>query len=282
MAFFTWDKPTERELLELPVVPIFGDERDELPLDQAAVPALAPEAHDSLDRFAASTHGAAVAHGLATLPRPALPLPTQTRHYRVIKRIFDLAISILLLPVLGVLLVAIGLVVALTSGFPVFYRQDRLGQYGQRFRICKFRTMRNNAEQALAEWLLHHPEIRHEWQQTQKLKRDPRVTRLGRFLRDTSLDEIPQIINVLRGEMSLVGPRPIVQAERARYAERYAFYAAAIPGVTGVWQVSGRCNVSYEERVRMDEDYVRNWSLMRDIGILLRTPRSVIRRDGAC
>jgi lipopolysaccharide/colanic/teichoic acid biosynthesis glycosyltransferase len=142
--------------------------------------------------------------------------------------------------------------------------------------------MRNNADQALAEWLLHHPEIRHEWQQTHKLKRDPRVTRLGRFLRDTSLDEIPQIINVLRGEMSLVGPRPIVQAERAKYAERYAFYSAAIPGITGLWQVSGRCNVSYEDRVKMDEDYVRHWSLMRDLVILLRTPRSVIRRDGAC
>jgi exopolysaccharide production protein ExoY len=108
------------------------------------------------------------------------------------------------------------------------------------------------------------------------------VTRLGRFLRDTSLDEIPQIINVLRGEMSLVGPRPIVQAERAKYAERYAFYSAAIPGITGLWQVSGRCNVSYEDRVKMDEDYVRHWSLMRDLVILLRTPRSVIRRDGAC
>jgi lipopolysaccharide/colanic/teichoic acid biosynthesis glycosyltransferase len=279
LAFFTWDKPTERELLEMPLAPIFGEERDEVPLKEAALASLAPPGHDGLAHSVAS---APVANGFHTLSRPALPLPTQTRHYRVVKRVFDLGISILLLPVLGVLLVAIGLVVAFTSGFPVFYRQDRLGQYGQTFRIFKFRTMRNNAEQALAEWLLHHPEIRHEWQETQKLKRDPRVTRLGRFLRDTSLDEIPQILNVLRGEMSLVGPRPIVQAERARYAERYAFYSAAIPGVTGVWQVSGRCNVSYEDRVLMDEDYVRNWSLMRDIGILLRTPRSVIRRDGAC
>jgi lipopolysaccharide/colanic/teichoic acid biosynthesis glycosyltransferase len=212
----------------------------------------------------------------------ALFLPTQTGRYRIAKRIFDVTISILLLPLLGILMIVIGTVVALTSGLPVFYRQHRLGQHGKVFRIFKFRTMRNNADQALAEFLLHHPESRHEWQQTQKIKRDPRITRLGRFLRDTSLDEIPQIINVLRGEMSLVGPRPIVQAERCRYAERYAFYSAAVPGVTGVWQVSGRCNVSYEDRVRMDEDYVRHWSLLRDIVILLRTPRSVIRRDGAC
>ncbi len=209
-------------------------------------------------------------------------LPTQLRSYRVAKRCFDLAISIALLPLVGALLVIIAIVVALTSGLPVFYRQHRLGQGGKTFRIIKFRTMRNNADQALAEWLLHHPAIRQEWQRTHKLKQDPRITRLGRFLRDTSLDEIPQIINVLRGEMSLVGPRPIVQAEKAKYASRYAYYSAAVPGVTGVWQVSGRCNVSYEERVRMDEDYVRHWSLRRDIMILLRTPRSVIRRDGAC
>ncbi len=280
MAFFTWDPPPERDLLELSLAPVLGDERDELLSEVATLPPLAPEVHDVPDSFVRAV--ATTARRFPTLPAPACPLPTQTRYYRVVKRVFDLSISILLLPLLGVLLVAIGLVVAFTSGFPVFYRQNRIGQYGQTFRIFKFRTMRNNADQALAEWLLHHPEIRQEWQQTQKLKRDPRVTRLGRFLRDTSLDEIPQIINVLRGEMSLVGPRPIVKAERARYAERYAFYAAAIPGVTGVWQVSGRCNVSYDERVRMDEDYVRNWSLMRDIRILLRTPRSVIRRDGAC
>ncbi len=276
MAFYTWDKPNERELVEIPLVPVFGEEQDALRVDLSKLPALASPSADSV----AFSSSVAKIHAL---PRTALtPLPTLTRHYRVVKRVFDLAISILLLPVLGVLLVIIGLVVALTSGFPVFYRQHRLGQYGQTFRIFKFRTMRNNADQALAEWLLHHPEIRHEWQQTHKLKRDPRVTRLGRFLRDTSLDEIPQIINVLRGEMSLVGPRPIVQAERAKYAERYAFYSAAIPGITGLWQVSGRCNVSYEDRVKMDEHYVRHWSLMRDIVILLRTPRSVIRRDGAC
>ena len=198
------------------------------------------------------------------------------------KRIFDLVASIFLLPLVGLLLIVVGLVVALTSGFPVFYRQHRLGHQGRVFRIFKFRTMRNNADQALAEWLLHHPELRQEWQRTHKLKQDPRITRLGRFLRDTSLDEIPQIINVLRGEMSLVGPRPIVQAERAKYAERYAYYSAAVPGVTGLWQVSGRCNVTYEERVRMDEEYVRTWSLLRDVVILLRTPRSVLRRDGAC
>jgi lipopolysaccharide/colanic/teichoic acid biosynthesis glycosyltransferase len=276
LAFSTWDKSNERKFVEIPLAPVFGDEQDAPRIDRSKLPPLAASSADS----------AAFAASVVTMHAPPdtalAPLPTLTRHYRVVKRIFDVTVSILLLPVLGVLLVIVGLVVALTSGFPVFYRQHRLGQYGQTFRIFKFRTMRNNADQALAEWLLHHPEIRNEWQQTHKLKRDPRVTRLGRFLRDTSLDEIPQIINVLRGEMSLVGPRPIVQAERAKYAERYAFYSAAIPGITGLWQVSGRCNVSYEDRVKMDEDYVRHWSLMRDLVILLRTPRSVIRRDGAC
>ncbi len=142
--------------------------------------------------------------------------------------------------------------------------------------------MRNGSAHLLADWLAQHPEALEEWQRTHKLKQDPRITWGGRFLRENSLDELPQIINVLRGEMSLVGPRPVVQAELERYGSRVVFYSAAVPGVTGLWQVSGRCNISYPQRVRMDEQYVRRWSLLRDLAILLRTPRSVLRREGAC
>ena len=271
--------------MDLPLPPAFGHSQDQVLPEPSIAPGLPPVAS------AGTSVGlleAAEDSGVQTFSAQSIPnqfphhLPTQTQHYRVAKRAFDIVVSLLLLPLLGVMLLVIAVVVALTTGMPVFYRQHRLGQYGKTFRIFKFRTMRNNADQALDEFFLHHPERRLEWQQTQKMKEDPRITKLGRFLRDTSLDELPQIINVLRGEMSLVGPRPIVQAERAKYAERFAYYTAAVPGVTGIWQVSGRCNVSYQDRVLMDEDYVRNWSLKRDILILLRTPRSVLRRDGAC
>jgi lipopolysaccharide/colanic/teichoic acid biosynthesis glycosyltransferase len=115
-----------------------------------------------------------------------------------------------------------------------------------------------------------------------KIKGDPRITWLGSFLRKTSLDEVPQIFNVLRGEMSFVGPRPIVLAEVARYGESYRFYSSAVPGITGLWQVSGRSNLTYEARVALDETYARMWSLRADLSILARTPQAVLRRDGSC
>lgn len=210
-----------------------------------------------------------------------LGLPTQSRKYRVAKRALDLVLSILFMPVIAVLLALIGGIIALTSGLPVFYRQERIGQHGRTFRIWKFRTMKTDADRVLAHWLKENPDARLEWQQTHKLKDDPRITALGRFLRRTSLDELPQIFNVLTGDMSLVGPRPIVHAERAKYADRFAFYTAVVPGVTGLWQVSGRCDVSYTVRVKLDEHYVRTWNIAEDIRILIRTPRSVFCRHGA-
>ncbi|MBW4028405.1 sugar transferase [Acidipila rosea] len=210
-----------------------------------------------------------------------LGLPTQNSSYRIGKRIFDLTLTLLTAPIILPLLASLATAIALTSGAPVFYRQRRIGQHGKVFEIIKFRTMKRDAEQVLGECLKASPEARREWQQTHKLRNDPRITTIGRFLRKTSLDELPQIFNVLRGEMTLVGPRPIVHAECSRYAGRFAYYTAAVPGVTGLWQVSGRCDVSYATRVRLDEHYVRNWSLLRDVSILLRTPRSVICRRGA-
>ena len=137
-------------------------------------------------------------------------LPTESRHYLISKRLLDLSICLLLLPLLATLLLGSSVFVMLVSGYPVIYRQQRAGRYGRPFSIYKFRTMRNGSAKLLAEWLAQHPEARREWQHTHKLKQDPRISRGGRFLRRTSLDELPQLLNVLRGEMSLVGPRPVV------------------------------------------------------------------------
>ena len=141
--------------------------------------------------------------------------------------------------------------------------------------------MHLNADQLLAKYLASDERLRQEWEETQKLKSDPRVSRIGRILRATSLDELPQIWNVLQGEMSLVGPRPIVDEEIAKYEETYQLYSRVTPGVTGLWQISGRNHTTYEERVAYDAYYVRNWSLWLDIYILLRTIKVVLTRNGA-
>lgn len=188
-----------------------------------------------------------------------------------------LVIGILVLP----LLVAIALLVMVDSPGPVFYRQYRLGQGGRPFKAWKFRSMVIDADRVLQESLDRHPELRESWERDHKLKYDPRVTRVGRFLRRTSLDELPQLWNVLRGEMSLVGPRPIVDEEIYRYADKFELYTRVMPGITGLWQVSGRNDVSYDERVNLDAYYVRNWSVWLDIHILLRTIWVVLVGDGA-
>ncbi|NJL48269.1 MAG: undecaprenyl-phosphate galactose phosphotransferase WbaP, partial [Leptolyngbyaceae cyanobacterium SM2_5_2] len=181
------------------------------------------------------------------------------------------------LPVIAI----IALLVKLDSPGPVFYGQKRLGQEGFPFVAYKFRSMVANADQVLEAYFQANPELRVQWERDQKLRYDPRITRIGHFLRRTSLDELPQLWNVLRGEMSLVGPRPIVREEIIRYAEKYDLYTKVLPGLTGLWQVSGRNNVSYEERVNLDAYYVRNWSVWLDIYILLKTIWVVLIGDGA-
>jgi undecaprenyl-phosphate galactose phosphotransferase len=208
-------------------------------------------------------------------------LPTQTRKYQLGKRLLDLALAVVISPVLAVLLAGIGALIALTSDGPIFYRQRRIGQHGREFLIWKFRTMHPHSDWILVDHLKHDSDARDEWSHTHKLRDDPRITRLGRWLRKTSLDELPQIINVFAGDMSFVGPRPIVRAETVKYAERYPYYLAAVPGITGLWQVSGRCDVSYETRVILDETYVCKWTLGHDLRILLKTPRAVFNSDGA-
>jgi len=167
------------------------------------------------------------------------------------------------------------------SGAPIFYQQARVGRDGKSFKVYKFRSMVQNADAVLKELLANDPALREEWAATQKLRNDPRITTIGHFLRKTSLDELPQLLNVLKGEMSLVGPRPIVTEELAHYGKHAASYLAARPGLTGPWQVSGRNDVSYAERVRLDVEYVSQPSMIRDFDVLLRTVGVVLFRRGA-
>lgn len=197
------------------------------------------------------------------------------------KRGLDLLLTTFGGLVLIPLLLALGTLLKLDSTGPVFYAQRRIGAGGEEFRCWKFRTMHANAEVLLESYLSNDPRLRAEWELEHKLRDDPRVTRVGRFLRKTSLDELPQLWNVLVGQMSLVGPRPIVVAEVAKYGEAYDLYRRVTPGISGMWQVSGRNNTSYEERVALDSYYVRSWSVWLDLIILARTIESVLLRRGA-
>jgi Undecaprenyl-phosphate galactose phosphotransferase WbaP len=187
-----------------------------------------------------------------------------------IKRAFDfvgaLALLMLLAPLLLLLMIAIRM-----SGPGVFFGHGRIGKNGKPFKCYKFRTMVPNAQQVLKDLLERDPLARAEWDRDFKLRKDPRVTRVGAFLRRTSLDELPQLWNVLRGNMSLVGPRPVTEDELTRYGDKIDFFLEAKPGITGLWQVSGRNDVSYEERVRLDAWYARNWQLWFDLVILMKT-----------
>lgn len=208
-------------------------------------------------------------------------VPSQIFRYRVIKRWLDCLLVIAAAPIALPILAVIGTLVVLTSPGPVFYSHRRLRRNGSFFSMWKFRTMCVNSAEVLEDYLAGHPEARREWNQTHKLRRDPRITRLGYFLRRYSLDELPQVWNVFNGSMSLVGPRPIVAAEVEKYAEYFGFYCRVNPGLTGLWQVSGRSTLSYPARVQLDRKYVETWSLTNDLKIILKTFRSVANQDGA-
>jgi len=200
---------------------------------------------------------------------------------RVSKRVFDVTASVALLALLSPVMLTIA-VMARRDGGPAMFAHRRIGAGGESFKCWKFRTMVPDAQDALHKLLESDAAAREEWERDYKLRNDPRVTKLGRFLRTTSLDELPQLFNVLAGNMSLVGPRPIVSDEIPRYGAAFHDYARCRPGITGVWQVSGRNAVDYRHRVMMDQDYARNWSLAADVMVLLRTPLAVFRRRGAC
>jgi Undecaprenyl-phosphate galactose phosphotransferase WbaP len=198
-----------------------------------------------------------------------------------IKRSVDIVVSAAALLLSGPLLVLIALSVRLTSPGPIFFSHVRIGAGGRRFAAWKFRTMYTNGKELLDKHLDSDPAALAEWLRDQKLRNDPRVTPLGKYLRKWSLDELPQIWNVLHGDMSIVGPRPIVNDEIIRYGDVFELYTSVKPGITGLWQVSGRNNTTYEERVRFDAYYVLNWSPWLDVYILIKTVVTIIRRTGA-
>jgi Undecaprenyl-phosphate galactose phosphotransferase WbaP len=204
-----------------------------------------------------------------------LPLP------RLTKRTIDLFLVCLILPMVTLPILLIGMLVTLESPGSIFYGQHRVGRGRRKFRIWKIRTMKTDADTLLRNALANDGNLREEWMRDRKLRDDPRITRVGRFLRKTSLDELPQLWNVLRGEMSLVGPRPIVEEEVAAYGQNFSLYCRVTPGLTGLWQVSGRSAVSRKDRVRLDSYYVRNWSPWLDLHILARTASVVLTGEGA-
>ena len=189
------------------------------------------------------------------------------------------AASILLVLSVPIFL-AVAALVSIDGG-PIFFRHKRVGKNGITFGCLKFRTMILGAEDCLDEYLSHHPEAQMEWAKEQKLSFDPRITAMGRFLRLSSVDELPQLINVIKGDMSLVGPRPVTQGELVHYGFATPLYKSVRPGITGLWQVSGRNDVGYDMRVKLDEQYIRNWNFVSDLWILLRTPAVVMSRKGA-
>lgn len=195
--------------------------------------------------------------------------------------IIDISISLAILVFIAPLLFVIALAIYLQDGGPVVFAHRRVGRSGRHFYCLKFRSMAVDAEQRLADLLANDPVAREEWARDHKLKNDPRITKLGHFLRRSSLDELPQLFNVLRGDMSLVGPRPIVDAEVPKYGRRFQCYCAVKPGITGLWQVSGRNDVSYRSRVAMDCAYAKSKSVGFDLWILAATIPAVLLRRGS-
>ncbi|AID34089.2 exopolysaccharide biosynthesis protein [Mesorhizobium sp. SEMIA 3007] len=193
----------------------------------------------------------------------------------LIKRSFDIFGSLVGLIALSPLFIMVALLVKFSDGGSIFYGHRRIGRGGRIFPCLKFRTMVPDGDKVLAAYLATNPEANAEWIATRKLKNDPRVTRVGAVLRKLSLDELPQIINILQGDMSLVGPRPVVRDELEIYGSAAVYYLKSRPGLTGLWQVSGRNDVSYDSRVAFDRHYVENWSLFGDVRIIIKTVPAV-------
>ena len=218
---------------------------------------------------------------LADARGPADPADARQRSRDLVVLHLNQLAAALLLMLLSPLMAVVAFLIWRRDGAPVLFAHYRVGHDGKLFRCLKFRSMLRNSDQLLADLLRDDPQARAEWSRDQKLVNDPRVTAVGHFLRRTSLDELPQLLNVLRGEMSLVGPRPITVAELTRYGRVRWHYLSVRPGITGLWQVSGRNNTTYEERVALDRRYVEQRSMWLDLGILLKTVRVVVLREGA-
>jgi len=218
----------------------------------------------------------------AGLPEFASSLVPRSRYnspvYMVLKRMVDLSVAVAMLLILAPLFLIVSVLILLTDGRPIFYSHSRVGKGGKVFRMLKFRTMVRNADEVLKR----DPELYAEYLRNWKLDHDPRVTKIGAWLRSTSVDEFPQLWNVIRGEMSLVGPRPIQERELAMYdAHAAEVYRAMVPGCAGLWQCSGRSDTTYEERLRLDEQYLRTASVRADVKIMIMTGLAILRREGA-
>jgi exopolysaccharide production protein ExoY len=209
----------------------------------------------------------------------ALPV-RESEGEALLKRGLDVVGSLSALVLMAPLLVLVGAAIWLSDAGPIVYSQERIGRDGRLFRCFKFRTMVMNADQVFNRLLASDPLARLEWETLHKLRRDPRITTLGKFLRMSSLDELPQLFNVLKGDMSLVGPRPIVSAEVGKYGRRFRSYCMVKPGLTGLWQVSGRNNTSYRRRVALDVTYARRASFSLDLWIMMRTVPAIVSASG--
>jgi undecaprenyl-phosphate galactose phosphotransferase len=205
----------------------------------------------------------------------------QFKMFLLCKKILEVALTLLVLPFIAVIGCVIAILIKTTSAGPVFYRADRIGKNGRKIRILKFRTMYRNADDMLEEILENDPVLKKEWLSKFKLTDDPRITPLGKFLRKTSLDELPQFWNVLTGDMAIIGPRPIVENEKHYYGENFQIFSVVKPGITGLWQISGRSDLTYSDRVNLDVYYACNWSLWLDYFIFLRTIVNVFACRGA-
>lgn len=247
--------------------------------EQAHRPAAAASARIEAPQATSAT-AAAAAVMLNTVNVAANAITLLTPAASRTKRVFDVVAAMALLVALAPIMLTLAFMVRRDGG-PAIFGHGRIGSNGGTFRCLKFRSMCVDAEKRLEEHLAANPEARAEWERDFKLRDDPRITKLGNFLRRSSLDELPQLINVIRGEMSLVGPRPIVADEVERYGDRFVAYRNCRPGITGLWQVSGRNDVSYRARVRLDSFYAARWSFAKDVIILVRTVGVVFRRSGA-
>jgi Undecaprenyl-phosphate galactose phosphotransferase WbaP len=221
---------------------------------------------------------------LKSSSKPAIQ-PDTPIHYGVPNspetRVFELTLILLALPYILLAFLFIAILIVLDTRGGVIYGQSRIGKGGRKFKAYKFRTMVPNADQILQDYLDKYPGLKAEWLATHKLKQDPRITRVGSILRKLSLDELPQLWNIVIGDMSLIGPRPIVEAEIEKYGDCFELYKQVRPGLTGLWQVSGRSDTSYERRVELDEFYILNRSFKLDIQIILKTVSVVLNRKGA-
>ncbi len=213
-------------------------------------------------------------------PVSSVAINSTNKRVRPAKRAFDVLSAALLLAFVAPLMLILYALVSLDGG-PAIFAHRRVGEGGRTFSCLKFRSMHTDAAERLQDILLNDPQARAEWAKDHKLRRDPRITPLGRFLRASSLDELPQLFNIIRGEMSVVGPRPIVQAEVVRYGARFESYRRTRPGLTGLWQVSGRNNVDYRRRVAMDVLYARRSSFLLDLKIVMMTIPAVLLSKGS-